>query len=110
MMMINKKRTPLKPRIHDQILKQVGEAAHQDPDKREPDLENKSCWPCALPFALKKSGGPGPSVPSPKSAGENVIATGTKLLIEDIVFTSPTGDGTAISRLPAQPSEGLAVK
>ena len=43
MRMINKKRTLLKPRIHDQILKQVGEAAHQDPDKREPDLENKIC-------------------------------------------------------------------
>ena len=28
MMMMNEKRTPLKPRIHDQILKQVGEAAH----------------------------------------------------------------------------------
>ena len=43
MMMMNEKRTPLKPRIHDQILKQVGEAAHQDPDKREPDQENKIC-------------------------------------------------------------------
>ena len=43
MMMINTKRTLLKPRIHDQILKQVGEAAHQDPDKREPDQENKIC-------------------------------------------------------------------
>ena len=52
--------------------------------------------------------GPGPSVPSPKSAGENVIATGTKLLIEDFVFTSLTGDGNAISTLSAQPSEGIA--
>ena len=43
MMMMNEKRNPLKPRIHDQILKQVGEAAHQDPDKREPDQENKIC-------------------------------------------------------------------
>ena len=43
MMMMNEKRNQLKPRIHDQILKQVGEAAHQDPDKREPDQENKIC-------------------------------------------------------------------
>ena len=41
MMMMNEKRTLLKPRIHDQILKQVGEAAHQDPDKRGPDLARK---------------------------------------------------------------------
>ena len=32
MMMINTKRTL--SRIHDQILKQVGEAAYQDPDKK----------------------------------------------------------------------------
>ena len=32
MMMINRKRTL--SRIHDQILKQVVEAAYQDPDKR----------------------------------------------------------------------------
>ena len=43
MMMINTKRTLLKPRIHDQILKQVGEAAHPHRDKRGPDLENKIC-------------------------------------------------------------------
>ena len=43
MMMINTKRTLSKPRIHDQILKRVGKAADQDPDKREPDLENKIC-------------------------------------------------------------------
>ena len=58
MMMINKKRTLLKPRIHDQILKQVGEAAHQDPDKKEPDLENKIRWPFALHLALKLVWGP----------------------------------------------------
>ena len=65
MMMINKKRTLLKPRIHDQILKQVGEAAHQDPDKREPDQENKICWPCALHLALKLVWGPRPFGPLP---------------------------------------------
>ena len=42
MMMMNEKRTPLKPRIHDQILKQVGEAAHPHRDKRGPDLENNT--------------------------------------------------------------------
>ena len=42
MMMMNEKRTPLKPRIHDQILKQVGEAAHPHRDKREPGLENNT--------------------------------------------------------------------
>ena len=29
--------------IHDQILKEVGEAAHPHRDKRGPDLENKIC-------------------------------------------------------------------
>ena len=41
MMMINEKRTLLKPRIHDQILKEVGEAAYPHPDKRGPDLPRK---------------------------------------------------------------------
>ena len=40
-MMMNEKRTLLKPRIHDQILKQVGEGAHLDLDKRGPDLARK---------------------------------------------------------------------
>lgn len=42
MMMMNEKRNQLKPRIHDQILKQVGEAAHPHRDKRGPDLENNT--------------------------------------------------------------------
>ena len=42
MMMMNEKRNPLKPRIHDQILKQVGEVAHPHRDKRGPDLENNT--------------------------------------------------------------------
>ena len=42
MMMMNEKRTPLKPRIHDQILKQVREAARPHRDKRGPDLENNT--------------------------------------------------------------------
>ena len=42
MMMMNEKRNPLKPRIHDQILKQVGKAAHPHRDKRGPDLENNT--------------------------------------------------------------------
>ena len=42
MMMMNEKRNPLKPRIRDQILKQVGEAAHPHRDKRGPDLENNT--------------------------------------------------------------------
>ena len=42
MMMMNEKRNPLKPRIHDQILKQVGEAAHPHRDKRGPELENNT--------------------------------------------------------------------
>ena len=42
MMMMNEKCTPLKPRIHDQILKQVGEAAHPHRDKRVPGLENNT--------------------------------------------------------------------
>ena len=40
MMIMNEKRTLLKLRIHDQILKQVGEGAHPDLDKRGPDLGN----------------------------------------------------------------------
>ena len=62
MMMMNEKRTPFKPRIHDQILKPVGEAAHPHRDERVPDLENNTYFfPSALQLALKLGWGPRPS-------------------------------------------------
>ena len=37
------------------------------------------------------------------------VNVSTKVLLGDAVFTSPTGDGTAISTWSFEPREGLAV-